>query len=211
MHGMLCLAKFDRGYYMRDQWYGDARDLVKWGVLFHLAQSYSVKRILQVAYLRPSKWGQLEIDGQKHPIPEPVINHFRNVRNISNLPFKPKVEVLDSPFEDRGQYEQVITNEVARQHPCFVFLDPDTGLEPDGRPGLEHVLDSELEYIWNKMVPGDVLAFYQNKTNRNNQPWIEPKRMQFEKALKLPLGGAKVAKGSEIAGAQDVAIYYCLK
>lgn len=211
MHWTPCLAKFDRGYYMRDQWYGDARDLVKWGVLLHLARSYSVKRILQVAYFRPSKWGQLEIDGQKHAIPEPVINHFRNVRNILKLPCELEIEVLDSPFEDRGQYEQVITNEVARQHPCVVFLDPDTGLEPDGRPGFEHVLDSELEYVWNKMVAGDVLAFYQHQTNRNGQPWIEPKRIQFEKVLKLPRGSTKVAVGSEIAGARDVAIYYCRK
>ena len=211
MHGTTYLAKFDQEYYMRDQWYGDAHDLVKWGVLLHLAQSYSVKRIVQVAYFRKSKWGQLKIDGQKHHIPDPVINHFRNMRNIVLLPCEPKIEVLDSLFEDRGQYKQAVTDAVARQHPCIVFLDPDTGLEPDGRPGFEHVLDSELEYIWNKMSVGDVLVFYQHQTNRNGQPWIEPKRNQFEKALKLPSGSAKVAVGSEIAGASDVAIYYCRK
>ena len=196
---------------MRDQWYGDARDLVKWGVLLHLAKSYSVKRILQVAYYRPMKWGQLEIDGQKYPIPEPVIDHFRNVLNILTMPCEPRIEVLNSLFEDRSQYEQLIKNEVSRQHPCIIFLDPDTGLEPDGRPGFEHVLDSELVYVWNKMVAGDVLAFYQHQTNRNAQPWIEPKRKQFEKALKLTRGSAKVAVGSEIAGARDVAIFYCCK
>ena len=63
----------------------------------------------------------------------------------------------------------------------------------------------------NEMVAGDVLAFYQHQTNRNGQPWIEPKRIQFEKAMKLPRGGAKVAVGIEIAGARDVAIYYCRK
>jgi len=196
---------------MKDQWYGDARDLVKWGVLLHLAEFYSVKRILQVAYYRPSKWGQLEIDGQQYPIPEPVINHFRNVLNILKLPCEPRIEVLNSPFEDRGQYKQVIINKVAHQHPCIVFLDPDTGLEPDSRAGFEHVLDSELEYVWDKMVVGDVLAFYQHQTNRNSQPWIEPKRKQFEKALKAERNSAKVAVGSEIAGARDVAIFYCCK
>ena len=196
---------------MRDQWYGDPRDLVKWGVLLHLAQSYSVKRILQVAYLRPSKWGQISIDGRKHTIPEPVVNHFRNVCNILEMPCEPRVEVIDSPFQDRDRYRQVIIDEVARQHPCIVFLDPDTGLEPDRRPGLEHVLASEVEHIWNNMVTGDVLAFYQHQTNRNGRPWIEPKRKQFEKALKLARGSVKVAVGSEIAGARDVAIYYCQK
>ena len=194
---------------MRDQWYGDARDLVKWGVLLHLAQVHSVKRVLQVAYLRPSKRGQLDIDGRKHDIQDPVINHFRDVHNILKLPCELRIEVIDSPFEDRIQYKQAVVDIIARQHPCIVFLDPDTGLEPAGRPGLEHVLDSELEYIWNKMAVGDVLVFYQHQTNRNGQPWIEPKRKQFEKALRLPSGSAKVATGSEIAS--DVAFYYCRK
>jgi len=196
---------------MKDQWYGDGRDLVKWGVLFHLAQAYSVKRILQVAYLRSSKWGELEIDGQKYPIPEPIKNHFRNVRNISNLQCEPIVDVLDSPFENRSQYEQLIMGEIDHQHPCIVFLDPDTGLEPDNKPGFEHVLGSELMDVWEKMVVGDVLALYQHQTNRKGQPWIEPKRKQFENALNLPTGRAKVAVGSNIAGAYDVAIYYCRK
>jgi hypothetical protein len=28
---------------MRDEWYGDKRDLVKWGVLLHLAKQHGVK------------------------------------------------------------------------------------------------------------------------------------------------------------------------
>lgn len=142
--------------------------------------------------------------GQKHPMPEAVVPHFRNTRNISRLPCEPMVKVIDSPFDGRSQYEQVITGEVARQHPCIVFLDPETGLEPNGRPGFEHVLDSELEYAWSKMVAGDVLAKCQHQTNRNGQPWIEPRRRQSEKALKLPRGSAKVAVGSDVAGARDV-------
>ena len=196
---------------MRDQWYSDSLDLVKWGVLLQLAKSYSAKRILQVAYFRQSIWGQLEIDGQKYDIPESVINHFRNVRNILELPCEFEIEIIDSPFENRSQYLQVIADKIVHQHPCIVFLDPDTGLEPVGRPGFEHVLNNELEYIWEKMIIGDVLAFYQHQTNRKGQPWIEPKRLQFEKALKLASGIVKVAVGSEIAGAGDVAIDYCPK
>jgi len=196
---------------MRDLYYGDDRDLVKWGVLLQLAKSYSANRILQVAYFRQSAWGQLEIDGHMHDIPVSIINHFRNVHNILKLPSEFKIEIIDSPFENRSQYQQVIANEIVRQHPSIVFLDPDIGLEPIGRPGFEHVLNIELEYIWGKMIIGDVLAFYQHQTNRNNQSWIEPKRLQFEKALKLAPGSVKIAVGREIAGARDVAIYYCPK
>lgn len=193
---------------MKSQWYGDNRDIAKWGVLLHLARIYHIKRILQVAYFRPSGWKHIEIDGQKYPIPESVINHFRNIRNIQNLPCQPEIAVLDLLFEDRDQYKQAVVDAiVAGQHPCIVFLDPDIGLEPPrSSPGLEHVLDSELNYIWNRMQNGDVLVFYQHKTNRKRQPWIEEKRKQFEQALRLPCGSAKVAL-SEIAS--DVAFYYC--
>jgi hypothetical protein len=71
------------------------------------------------------------------------------------------------------------------------------------------VLDSELTEIWQHMLPGDVLVFYQHQTNRNATPWIQPKREQFEKALGLSPGVAKMATGTVIA--RDVAFFYCRK
>ena len=50
---------------MRDKYYTDKRDLIKWGVLLHLAEEYSLQRIIQVAYLRKTEWGRLEIDGKE--------------------------------------------------------------------------------------------------------------------------------------------------
>lgn len=35
---------------MRDIWYTDKRDLVKWAVLFQLAHMFKMDRILQIAY-----------------------------------------------------------------------------------------------------------------------------------------------------------------
>ena len=195
---------------MKDQWYGDNRDLVKWGVLLHLADIYSIKRILQVAYFRPSKWNHIEIDGQEHPIPESITEHFRSLHNIEKLSCELRIEVLDSLFEDLDNYKRIITEAITGQHPCIVFLDPDISLQPPGSlPRLEHVLDSELKYIWDKLHVGDVIVFYQHQTNRNAQDWIKPKREQFEKALGLPCGSVKVARGHKIAS--DVVFYYCCK
>ena len=62
---------------MRDKWYGDKRDLIKWGVLLRLADHFDAMRILQLAYYRPSEFvGRLEIDGQECDIPGEVIAHF---------------------------------------------------------------------------------------------------------------------------------------
>ena len=62
---------------MRNQWYGDKRDLIKWGVLLELARRHGAKHILQVLYYRPSSYGVLEIDGEKCSVPEAVLHHFR--------------------------------------------------------------------------------------------------------------------------------------
>jgi len=79
---------------MQDQWYGDNRDLVKWGTLLELAHRYQAKHILQVLYYRPNEWKQILVDGEKVDIAEEVIQHFRNVNSICNLTAKTKQEKL---------------------------------------------------------------------------------------------------------------------
>ncbi len=39
---------------MRDKFYGDNRDIVKWGVLPELSERYKCAEILQVLYYRPA-------------------------------------------------------------------------------------------------------------------------------------------------------------
>jgi hypothetical protein len=81
---------------MRDRWYADNRDLIKWGVLLRLAGSFDAPRILQLAFYRPSEFGQLVIDGEAHNIPEEVIAHFRNLRTIGSISSEVRVTVFDS-------------------------------------------------------------------------------------------------------------------
>src|SRR6185295_983213 len=87
---------------MRDKWYGDNRDLIKWGVLLRLAAIFDAKRILQLAFYRPWEFvGRLEIDGQEWDIPEEVVAHFRDLRTVGNLWSKARVTVFDPVFRDR--------------------------------------------------------------------------------------------------------------
>jgi len=92
--------------------------------------------------------------------------------------------------------------------PGIVFLDPDTGLEARV-PRLEHVLDSELAALWKELQAGDLLTFYQHQTNRNGQPWVGPKKAQFERAIGIPAGAAKLAQAERIA--RDVVFFYAQK
>lgn len=61
---------------MKDRWYADNRDLVKWGVLLRLADAFEVQRIVQLAFYRSSTFGQINIDGQEQDLPAEVISHF---------------------------------------------------------------------------------------------------------------------------------------
>lgn len=204
---------------MRDQWYGDNRDIVKSGVLAHLARTFGAARILHIVYYRPTEWNgcrpgqwpELEIDGAACPIPAPVLRHFRDLRRIRDLDGTPPIELLVAPFQDRGEYLGLIVGAIKRRvaECCsLVFLDPDTGLAPR-HPDLRHVLDDELAAIWHELPPRDSLVFYQHQTNRAGRPWMEEKLAQFERALGVGPGAAKVARGPKIA--LDVAFFYCVK
>jgi hypothetical protein len=192
---------------VRDSWYADNRDLIKWGTLLRLAGIFEAIRIIQLAFYRPSEFGRLVIDGQEYDIPEEVIAHFRNLRTIGSLGSKVRVTVFDPVFQDRAAHQQAILALLPAfgQERCIVFLDPDTGLEPR-TPSLDHVLASEARAIWDAMKPGDVFAFYQHQTNRAGQPWIEPKRGQLADALAVPIESVKIASGPGIA--QDVVFFY---
>ncbi len=70
---------------MRDKWYADNRDLLKWGALLALAERHAAKHILQVLYYRQTEWAQLELDGEQIPIPAAVIRHFRSAAAASAI------------------------------------------------------------------------------------------------------------------------------
>jgi hypothetical protein len=196
---------------MQDQWYGDKRDLVKWGVLLELTRRHRLKHILQVLYHRPSTWEQLEIDGEQVELPAAVVKHFRDATSISSMQCSARVEVVSEAFGDRNAYLQIVLQRIKSraQRPSIVFLDPDTGLEPAGGAGLQHVLDSEVGRIWDVLSAGDVLGFYQHKTNRSGAPWIELKKLQFEQALQVRKGAAKIAWAPGISN--DVGFFYIEK
>ena len=74
---------------------------------------------------------------------------------------------------------------------------------------MSHVLRTEVRAVWEQLLADDVLLLYQHRTNRGGQPWIEEKRRQFEMALGVPGGTAKVVTGKRVAS--DVAIFHLAK
>lgn len=194
---------------MRAEWYGDKRDLIKWGTLLELARGHKSKHVLQVLYFRPTEWGQLEIDDKAIALPFEVIQHFRQTDSVASIEDRPcEIEVFSEHFHNRRNYLDALIPKIKSRHnfPGIIFLDPDTGLEPQRKAGLEHVLESEVKEIWGNLCSGDLLVLYQHKTNRNGGPWMEAKKIQFENALGLPPSTAKVARAPQIAA--DVVFFY---
>ena len=71
---------------MRDLWYGDKRDVVKWGTVIALARKRKIPVVLQVALYRPDRPNyHLIVDGTSEPFPVDVIRHFRDIDHIQQL------------------------------------------------------------------------------------------------------------------------------
>lgn len=195
---------------MQDYWYGDRLDLIKWGVLLRLAERCDAGRILQIALNpRTKSFGRLVIDGEECEVPQEAIAHFRNLRIIGSISTKTQVTVFDPILQDRASHLKAVLAFLSAYHHerCVVFLDPDTGLQPQKqKPTLSHVLTSEAWEIWTKLKAGDVFAFYQHKDNMAGQPWIEPKQRQLENALRVAHGAVKIARA--LTTHPDVVILY---
>ncbi|MHC1791135.1 hypothetical protein [Solidesulfovibrio sp.] len=196
---------------MKNTWYGDNRDIVKWSTLISLSRSNKFGTILYVPYLRDSVFGNITIDNRKFDVRAEVVSHFRDVLKVKLLTENPSIEILADQFNNRLTYKSLILDFIQKnsdKKDYILFLDPDTGLEPANHPSLCHVLDNELREIWNKVPGGCVVACYQHKTNRNANPWIVGKQRQFAEAIGVNVGAVKIASG---AIANDVAIFYAHK
>ena len=201
---------------MKDRWYGDNRDLVKWTVLLAIARKYKITSILQVLYYSPTDWGHIELDGEEVPVPTELLTHFRDVNSICNLACELRIETFKEPFTNDSTARQNYTEsliQVIRNHkvdPVIVFLDPDTGLEPEsGTLNSSHVSKTEVGLVWNALKSGDIALFYQHQDNRAGREWIERKRTQFANAIKIDIALVKKAHASSIAS--DVAFYFIQK
>ena len=195
---------------MRDQWYGDNRDLVKWGALTHIARRDRISTILQVALYRPnddfpllnSSKGLIEIPGE-------VFRHFRNLDNIHRLSKTTgtRIEVFKAPFRDRSAYFEKVRRRIEslNEDSLVVFLDPDTGVAPNVA-GPEHVTADEVRSVFDVMKPGDVLACYQHA--RRQKGWRGDRRRAFTRALGVASQEVEVFE-SELA--KDVVLFSVTK
>ena len=173
---------------MRDQWYGDNRDVVKWSALVYLARRDGVSAILHVAMYRPDRPPEplATVRGKVPPAVE-VIRHFRDLDDIQRLAAATglSIEVLKELFTDRAAYFRRVCERIQTRgdRPVLVFLDPDVGLATE-TPGPEHVSSAEVAAVYEALRPDDILVCYQHA--RRQKDWRGRARRAFANAPGLP-------------------------
>jgi hypothetical protein len=175
--------------------------------MLELARRYEIKQILQVLYYRSNTWNPIEIDGDLVRIPVEVIKHFRDSKSIVKLNSLVPIEVLDREISNRDSYLQYVVDELQKKKTTkkIVFLDPDTGIEPNGPASQKHVLENELVAIWDSLPKEDVLVFYQHQ--RRIPDWINTLQGQFARTIR----NQRVKRATAPLIAPDVVFFYAQK
>lgn len=179
---------------MRDWWYGDKRDIVKWGTVLALARKRSIPAVLQVALYRPDRTNyHLTVDGTSEHLPVEVIRHFRDIDHIQRLAANVNLRIdihkdlfqWHREFHTREDFRKAYFNKVTIKikrysDPVIVFLDPDTGIAPENY-NYKHVTPKEIQSILRAMKSGDVFLFYQHARQRDRD-WLNSTKEEFSQA-----------------------------
>jgi len=149
--------------------------------------------------------------GQKRAtVPRRVWNHFSDLRGIERLGrvMGARVVVVDFPFQEsqRGEYVRRVTDLVQRYgRTKIVFLDPDTGIQPDELAGPKHATFTDVQRLWGATKRNDILAVYQHASRRSG--WIQKKAKQAGAAC----GGSQVSAIRSPGISKDVALLWTRK
>lgn len=175
---------------MRERWYGDRRDLVKWSCLLDLATRNQLRRIVYVACLRGDA---TERDALAQTFggeaTQAVWDHFRDLGSSVALAEKLGIQcdLVDQLFPASGDarrlYWDAVSEAVSKgPRPSLVFLDPDTGL--GSSTSGTHVDADELQSVWSLLRAGEYLVFYQHAWRA--QDWRLQAHRRFAGALDVP-------------------------
>ena len=202
---------------MKNIWYADNRDIIKWGGIVHLCNTTGIKHVTQIAYFRESSRLQLDFNGKDVSIPQDVIIHFRSMRDIKQLGTKVgiTIDVVENEFShnDREKYTKSICQQIQKQtQRKIVLLDPDTGLAPDSNKAkVEHVKPDEVSMIWHSLNNSDFLVLYQHRFRDTD--WRDIRKKQIAKACNINMSLVKEWKAPKSAKdlAKDVVFFFCEK
>lgn len=161
---------------MRDKYYSDDRDLLKWATLVHIASMHKLRTILQVPYWRPEiVRRRSDFMAEKVTVSSQVWKFFRNIHSVTRLgpEIGVSIAVISKEFDAnrrKSYISEVKTTVEHVEHPLALFLDPDTGLQPK-RCLPEHTAITDIQQLWPALKARDWLVLYQHA--RHTLTWRE--------------------------------------
>jgi len=186
---------------MKNQYFGDTRDLFKYDIIQHLYTELSpIERILFIPMLTPddtlnhgkkidyskAKAGYLNIELVKY-LSNCILQNKRNIKNIINYfdvkglnfhLYKPSDYLLQKSRDDYFRY----LNNAILPH-TLIFIDPDNGLEIKN-PDSKHLLITELNKIFVQIDEYSILMIYQHFPRVNRKKYIAT---QLDRLKKITL------------------------
>jgi hypothetical protein len=193
---------------MQGLWYGDRRDRVKWGALAYLARRFELASIFQIAYFRQHQLGSLATDEGEKEIPPEILQHFSDLNMAKRLAehLGVAIGVFEDPFDPKNRdayLASALSAADSLKRRRLLFLDPDTGVEPQALQG-EHASLKEIASFWGSLSQGEVLAVYQHAARMPGWDLESAKRL----ATVCSSGEVRAIK-SDVA--RDVAILWAEK
>ena len=181
---------------MRNEWYGDKRDFLKWPALLSLARRQNIARIFQVAMCTDAgpTYPQINtLNGQIvecQDVSRHVADHFHRHNDLNGIKavgehFGIDIEIWLEQFTHatRVEYFAGVLKEIRESTARTVwFFDPDTGIEPlKSAANKTHVRLLEISDAFELLRPGDYLACYQHAWHQ--QDWATQARARLSKQL----------------------------
>ncbi len=194
---------------VKEYWFADHRDLIKWSVLVHLAHRHALTTIVWVPYLRIEKQRPaFHFNNEEVRVSDNVWTFFRGIRRIKYLANSEglSIKLVSKEFNhrDRSGYSLNLQRHLnGYTRPLLLFLDPDTGLAPSAAK-KEHVTDEEVRRAWADLRHGDWLVLYQHRWRNVN--WIN----SASERMRGICGGAKIEVARSEKIARDVA-FLCVQ
>jgi hypothetical protein len=161
---------------MKDEWFSDHLDLIKWAIVHRLAASHGLQHVAHIAFFSPSKTPSIHIDVDDHPVNDVVWRYFRDWKRMEQQSLGDlRVRIFDQTWHGtaRSDYVKSASCWLKQQKDArLVLLDPDTGLAPTSGGDHRHLRPSEVNDIWLALKTGDILAIYQHAPRGKNQ-WMQ--------------------------------------
>ena len=177
---------------MKNLWYGDLKDHVKWQSLMQIARGAEITRVYYVVMRTESMQAGNVVSGLEggpevdDDISAGVNNYFRwhNVVELvkpMGAVFGIEIELEARRFTDatRAQFfERVLHKIQGPNEPTVWFFDPDTGMETAASEvGVKHVALDELRCAYGAMPAGHRLVCFQNSWRDANWRTLARQRL----------------------------------